>query len=145
MSKNASKVSLFVRPNGLHVRSNLVPGLSYDRLIGKNYLQACLYITPCHVKKWIQKHQNITKAPHDDISNNNLSAITNLKLIFLCFWFYLYVCHVDFIHIRPFLSINFYRYKFVVEDLCNLFTFKRFSLHYMTPVTGRVTHCIQIR
>ena len=31
----------YVRPNGLHVRSNLVPGLTYDRLIGKSYLQAC--------------------------------------------------------------------------------------------------------
>ena len=30
----------YVRPNGLHVRSNLVPGLTYDRLIGKSYLQA---------------------------------------------------------------------------------------------------------
>ena len=31
----------FVRPNWLHVRSSLVPGLTYDRLIEKNYLQAC--------------------------------------------------------------------------------------------------------
>ena len=31
--------SLFVRPNGLPVRSNLVPGVTYDRLIGKGYLQ----------------------------------------------------------------------------------------------------------
>ena len=34
----------YVRPNGLHVRSNLVPGLTYDRLIGKGYLQACEFI-----------------------------------------------------------------------------------------------------
>ena len=31
----------YVQPNGLNVRSNLVPGLTYDRLIGKSlYLQA---------------------------------------------------------------------------------------------------------
>ena len=38
--------SLLVRPNRLHVRSNLanlVPGLTYDRLIGKNYLQAWVH------------------------------------------------------------------------------------------------------
>jgi len=40
--------SLFVRPNGLHVRSNLVPGLTYDRLIGNSYLQAWLH-NPNHL------------------------------------------------------------------------------------------------
>ena len=40
--------SLFVQPDGLHVRSNLVPGLTYDRLIGKSYLQAC----DTHPRKW---------------------------------------------------------------------------------------------
>ena len=47
MSKRASYIilsSLFVRPIALHVRSNLVTGLTYERLIGKNYLQACFKI-----------------------------------------------------------------------------------------------------
>ena len=34
----------YVRPNGLHVRSNLVHGLTYDRLIRKSYLQACNHL-----------------------------------------------------------------------------------------------------
>ena len=34
---------IFVQPDWLHVRSNLVPGLTYDRFIEKNYLQACFY------------------------------------------------------------------------------------------------------
>ena len=33
--------NVFVRPDWLNVRQNLVPGLTYDRLIEKNYLQAC--------------------------------------------------------------------------------------------------------
>ena len=32
----------FVGPNWLHVRSNLVPRLTYDRLMEKIYLQVCL-------------------------------------------------------------------------------------------------------
>ena len=37
---SVKKDKRYVRPNGLHVRSNLVPGLTYDRLTGKSYLQA---------------------------------------------------------------------------------------------------------
>jgi len=32
----------------VHARSNLVPGLTYDRFKGKNYLQACYGNTPFH-------------------------------------------------------------------------------------------------
>ena len=42
----------YVRPNGLHVRSNLVPGLTYDRLIGKSYLQAWIGVNlASHISK----------------------------------------------------------------------------------------------
>jgi len=53
---------------------------------------------------------------------------------------YLDVCHIDFVHIRPLLSVHFYRNKLVIEDLCNLFTFKGFSFHYMTPMASGITH-----
>ena len=45
--------SLFVRPNGLHVRSNLIPGLTYGRLIGKSHLQACIWFSCTPGKQYI--------------------------------------------------------------------------------------------
>lgn len=45
------------------------------------------------------------------------------------------VSHVNSINVRSFFSVYFNRYKIVIQELTNVFVFKRFPLHDMTPMT----------
>ena len=48
--------------------------------------------------------------------------------------------HVLLVNVRSLLSVDFDGDVVFVEDLGNLIVFERFSLHHMTPKTGRVTN-----
>ena len=50
-----SQILIFVSPNWLHVRSNLVNGLTYDRLIEKIYFHACNELKKM---KWFSQKSN---------------------------------------------------------------------------------------
>ena len=70
----------FVQSNWLHVRSNLVPGLTHGRLTEKNYLQAWFSILiPLYYRVQLYYIPNVPCA-HDDgndiriIMNNNKNS-----------------------------------------------------------------------
>lgn len=52
----------------------------------------------------------------------------------------LHKCHVDFVNIWSFFSVNFDTNKVFIKKFSNIFIFKRFSFHHMTPVTSRVAY-----
>lgn len=75
-----------------------------------------------------------TYMPNFFHDNENLQSVLDI---------YLNISHINFVHIRPFFTIHFNWNKFVIEDLRDLFTLKRFSFHHMAPVTGGIANCIR--
>ena len=51
--------------------------------------------------------------------------------------------HVNVVQIRPLLAIHFDAYKVVVHQFCDGVVLKRFVLHHVAPMTGRVADAEQ--
>src|SRR4051794_36956507 len=47
-------------------------------------------------------------------------------------------CHVNLIHIRPFLAVHLDADKVFVQKFSHFLAFKRFAFHDVAPMTGRI-------
>src|SRR5665213_2367993 len=47
--------------------------------------------------------------------------------------------HIDGIHIRPLLAIDFDRDEKLIQDICDLLVLETFSLHHVAPMAGAVS------
>jgi len=46
--------------------------------------------------------------------------------------------HINLVHIRPFLTVHFNRYKMGIQHIRHILLLKRIMFHKMTPVTCRI-------